>query len=53
MQNLKVDIIFLRVANDYMVEDYHIHSRATTNIGQRSSFLELEDKYDEEVVDYF
>ena len=36
-----------------MVEDYRVHSRATTNIGHRSFFLELEDKYDEEGVEYF
>lgn len=53
MHDLKADFIFLPTSNNYMAEDYHVHSHAATNDGRGSSFLELEDNYDEDVVEYF
>lgn len=53
MQDWKAYFIFLRAADDFIAEKYRVHNSASTNTGQGSYFLELEDRFEEKVVEYF
>lgn len=50
MHDRKADFIFLSAANDFGTEGYRFYSM---NTGRGISFLDLEDKFGEEVMEYF
>lgn len=53
MYNWKADFIFVREPSEDIVGGYRYYSRVEMNTGREASILDLEDRFDDEVVEYF